>query len=99
MTAPPTVEIDPDAAALINEKGGRLYVWIDSAGMKHVHTHPPHHEVTWSELRESGIELFVDDTIEAPPIWVIRFHRLPFHHIEVLWDGVVPNLPWIIGGS
>jgi hypothetical protein len=37
MAAPPSLEVHADAIDLIREKGGSVYVWADSAGMKHVH--------------------------------------------------------------
>ena len=36
------VVADPEAVAFIAEHGGRLYVYADGAGMKHVKTAPPH---------------------------------------------------------
>lgn len=88
----------PDAAALIREKGGRVYVWIDGAGMKHVHPHPPHHIVAWNELPGSDVDLFVDPEIEPPPKWVIVLHHLPYRHIDALWNGEVPSSPLVAGG-
>jgi hypothetical protein len=78
---------------LILEKGGKLYIWIDGAGMKHVHPHPPGHEVAWSELSGSGIEVFVDPGIDPPPTWVIVLHHVPYRHVDALWDGDVPGVP------
>jgi hypothetical protein len=68
-------------------------VWIDGAGMKHVHPHPPHHAVSWSELHAGKVGLFVDASIQPPPKWVIILHHLPYRHIDALWNGEVPRTP------
>jgi len=35
------VDADPEAVSFIAEHGGRLYVYADKAGLKHVKTEPP----------------------------------------------------------
>jgi hypothetical protein len=67
--------------------------------MKHVHPHPPHHEVHWTELHGSGIVLFVDPEIDPPSSWVIVLRHLPHRHVDALWDGEVPSLPGIGGAA
>ena len=88
----PSIEVRPDAAKLIREKGGRLYVWIDGAGMKHVGQHAPRTagDRDWSEYETDGVYLFVDKAIYPPGSWVVVFHRLPRRRVDALYDGSVP---------
>ena len=88
------MEIHPDAAEVIREKGGNVYVWADSAGVKHVHPHPPHHEVEWMTLHADGIDFYVDKSIDPPPKWVVVLHHLPYRHVDALWNGEVPGMPY-----
>jgi hypothetical protein len=88
----PSIEVHPDAAELIREKGGSVYVWADGAGMKHVHPHPPEHAVAWDNFQVAGISVFIDRTIDPPGKWVVVLHHLPFRHVDALWNGRVgPN--------
>ena len=98
MSDGPKIEVHPDAAELIREKGGSVYVWADSAGMKHVHPHAPGHTIAWDNFQAEGVSIFIDRTIDTPGKWVIVLHHLPFRHVDALWDGKVGMTP-VIGSN
>lgn len=96
----PQLEIHPDAAELIREKGGTLYLGADGAGMEHVHFHPPHGRGdvdTWTELTADGIRVLVDPGIEPPDVWLIVLHHLPYRHLQALWNGEELETTWTGG--
>jgi hypothetical protein len=87
---------DPEAVSFIAERGGRLYVYADAGGLKHVKTHPPDDmSITFTEVQADGFLLFVADDIEQPSTWNVKLRHLPFHHVDVLWDGHQPGLATI----
>ena len=88
--AQPALVIHPDAADLIREKGGVLYVCADGAGMEHVHFHPPHWRsdvIDWPELDGDGVRVFVDPRIDPPEKWLVVLHHVPYRHVQALWNG------------
>ena len=100
MSTRPSLEIHPDAAALVREKGGCVYISVDGAGMEHVHLHPPHSHkqgVDWQELDADGVHVFVDPGIESPSKWVLVLHHVPYRHIQALWDGTEIETSWTGG--
>jgi hypothetical protein len=84
---------DPEAVSFIAERGGSLYVFADRAGLKHVKTEPPgDHSIRFKQIDARGFVLYVEDDIYEPITWMIKFRRLPYHHVDVLWDGDQPGL-------
>lgn len=74
------------------QHGGRLYVYADKAGMKHVKTEPPRDpSIRFQEIQADGFLMYVEDDIEPPKTWNVRFHHLPHHHVDVLWDRRQPG--------
>lgn len=87
------VVADPDAVAFITERGGRLYVYADKAGLKHVKTEAPDDpSIHFEQINADGFVMFVEDTIVQPDTWQVKFHRMPHHRVDVLWDGHQPGL-------
>lgn len=87
-----SVVADPQAVSFIVEHGGCLYVYADKAGMKHVKTEPPHDtSIQFEQIEADGFLMYVEDDIEYPRTWNVRFHHLPYHHVDVLWDGHQPG--------
>jgi hypothetical protein len=87
------VVADPEAISFIADRGGRLYVYADVAGLKHVKTHPPDDpSITFIQIEADGFVMYVANDIERPKTWEVRFGRFPFHHVDVLWDGHQPGL-------
>jgi hypothetical protein len=93
-----SVVADPEAVSFIAERGGRLYVWADDADLKQVHTEPPAKaQISFDQIEADGFMLFVASDIQKPETWNVRFHHLPWHHVDVLWDGHQPG-PVVPGG-
>jgi hypothetical protein len=89
-----TVVADPDAVSFIAERGGRLYVYADKAGMKHVKTEPPHDpSIRFEQIEADGFLTYVEDDITRPKTWNVKFHHVPYHRVDVLWDGHQPGPP------
>jgi len=86
------VVADPDAVSFITERGGRLYVYADHAGMKHVRTEPPRDpSIRFEQIEADGFLMYVEYDIDKPETWNVKFHHLPYHHVDVLWDGHQPG--------
>jgi len=86
------VVADAEAVSFITEHGGRLYVYADKAGMKRVTTEPPHDSsVRFEQIKADGFVMYVEDDITRPDRWLVRFHRVPYRHVDVLWDGHQPG--------
>jgi hypothetical protein len=87
-----SVVADPEAVLFIVEHGGRLYVYADKAGMKHVKTEPPHDpSIRFEQIEADGFLMYVEDDLNPPGVWNVKFHHLPYHHVDVLWDGRQPG--------
>jgi hypothetical protein len=87
------VVADPEAVAFIAEHGGRLYVYADAAGLKHVKTETPDDpSIQFEQVPADGFAMFVETDIVQPETWNVKFHHLPYHHVDVLWDGHQPGL-------
>ena len=87
------VDADPEAVRFIAEHGGRLYVYADSAGMKHVKTKRPRNaSLSFEQIEAEGFLMYVADDLAKPDTWNVKFHHLPHRHVDVLWDGDQPGL-------
>lgn len=87
------VVADPEAVTFIAERGGRLYVYADASGLKHVKTEAPNDpSIRFEQIDADGFLMYVEDDIEHPETWSVKFHHLPYHHVDVLWDGHQPGL-------
>jgi hypothetical protein len=88
-----SVVADPKAVSFIAAHGGRLYIYADAAGLKHVKTEPPHDaSIRFEEVEAEGFLMYVETDIVRPRVWNVKFHHLPYHHIDVLWDDPQPGL-------
>src|SRR5579885_3529101 len=73
-----SVEVTPDAAAFIRQKGGRLYIWVDDAGLLQKATaHPPTSE-QWHGESLGDIEVFVGASASEASQWRVRLRRMPW---------------------
>jgi hypothetical protein len=60
--------------------------------MKHVRTEPPRDSsIRFEQIEADGFLMYVEDDIDRPNTWNVKFHHLPFHHVDVLWDGHQPG--------
>ena len=88
------VDAGPEAVSFIAEHGGRLYVYADKAGLKHVKTEPPQDpSIRFEQIEAPGFLMYVEDDITRPNTWNVKFHHMPYHHVDVLWDGHQPGPP------
>lgn len=86
------VVADPEAVSFIAEHGGQLYVYADAAGLKHVKTQRPHDgSLQFEEIEADGFLMYVEADLDHPDVWNVKFHHLPCHHVDVLWDGRQPG--------
>jgi hypothetical protein len=87
------VVAEPEAVSFIAERGGRLYVYADASSLKHVKTEPPSDSaIRFKQIEADGFVLYVEDDIAEPEVWNVKFHHLPWPHVDVLWDGHQPGL-------
>ena len=93
------VEADPDAVVFIVEHGGRVYVWADAGGLKHVSTEAPNREVRFDRLTASGFHLYVATDMTRPKTWNVKLRHIPWRHVDVLWDGDQPGRSSIYDGA
>jgi hypothetical protein len=86
------VVADPEAVSYIAERGGRLYVYADASGLKHVKTDPPNDPaIRFKQVEAVSFLVYIADDIQEPESWSVKFHRLPYHRVDVLWDGRQPG--------
>jgi hypothetical protein len=86
------VVADAEAVSYIAARGGRLYLYADASGLKHVKTQPPSDPaIHFKQIAAVSFLFYVDDDIEEPAIWDVKFRRLPYPHVDVLWDGHQPG--------
>jgi hypothetical protein len=82
------VVTDPEAVKLITEHGGRLYVYADTSGQKHVQTEAPSDpSVRFRQVAADGFLFYVQEDIEHPETWSVTFSHIPQHHLDVVWEG------------
>jgi len=59
-----SVVADPEAVSFIAEHGGRLYVYADAAGLKHVKTEPPREaSIRFEQIEADGFLMYVEEDI------------------------------------
>jgi len=86
------VVADPEAVSFIADRGGRLYVYADYAGMKHVRTDPPRgSSIRFEQVAADGFVMYVEEDIDRPDTWNVKFHHLPYRHVDVLWVATSPD--------
>jgi hypothetical protein len=90
------VDADPEAVRFIAEHGGRVWVYADGAGLKHVKTMAPDDtSLQFEEIDGDGFLLFVESDLVQPETWNVELRHFPHRHIDVLWDGHQPG--WSVG--
>src|SRR5438552_594626 len=77
-TRPPIVEADEKTIAYIQQRGGCIYVCLDSAGLMRVRRTQPGEEFEFDRLDCGTYTLFVDTRIAPPKRWRLVCHRFPF---------------------
>ncbi len=80
------VQVHPDAAEFIHERGGRVYVWVDDDGLDHVRTEPPARGGDWTRYRDAGVEVSIDESAGAATTWTIMLRHLPWTRLDIASD-------------
>jgi hypothetical protein len=95
----PQVVADPDAVAFAVQHGGGVYVWADEGGFKHVKTQAPDDaSIEFDEYVGDGLTLYAAaDALPPDRTWNVVLKKLPYHHLDVLWDGHQPG--WAMVGA
>lgn len=71
--------------------GGKVFVWMDSTGLKRVSTSEPQ-GITFERIDAGGFELFQDVSIARPTSeWRVVLRKFPHRHIDAVWDGWSPG--------
>jgi hypothetical protein len=87
-----SVVADPEAVSFIAKHGGSLYVYADASGLKHIKTEAPDDpSIQFKQVAADGFLMYVESDIVHPNVWNVKFHHLPYHHVDVLWDGRQPG--------
>jgi hypothetical protein len=86
--------------AFIVEHGGRVYVWADASGLKHVATEAPEaHPASFDRITANGFALYVATDMMRPKTWNVELRHVPRRHIDVLWDGDQPGRALLVDGA
>jgi hypothetical protein len=60
-------EVSPEAADVIRERGGQLWIWPSAhTRSAHATTEPPGDRHAWTTSRQAGFVVHVDDSILPP---------------------------------
>jgi hypothetical protein len=97
-----TVEMSRATHAALNGRGGKLFIWLDGAGMMHVRPSRPRSPVSFDTIETDAVVLHVDPEIKPPHRWVIVYSRLPWPHFVAhhdpppgsVFDAIVDNVTW-----
>ena len=54
------VEVSPDAAEFVRDRGGALYIWVDDAGLGHDSMEAPSTPSNWTRSKVGGVEVSND---------------------------------------
>lgn len=86
------VEAEPEVIRFIAEHGGRVWVYADRAGLKHVKTMQPDDlSIQFEQIDGYGFQLFVETDLVRPETWNVVLRHFPYKHVDVLWDGHQPG--------
>jgi hypothetical protein len=90
------VEVSPEAAALVDQRGGRLWVWAARPRMccagtpayMHAATEPPAGLTGFSRVSQAGVEIwFRAPADRVPDVLEIGLHGRRRPRVEAYWDG------------
>jgi hypothetical protein len=85
------LEVSPDAAGYIGERGGRLYLWQERVGhawaTDHMSFDDPRLGVAFNPVWvDGGVALMLAEDLEPPRSVLVRLRRIP-RGLQVEWDG------------
>jgi hypothetical protein len=60
-----------------------------------VKTDPPSDpDIRFKQITAVNFLFYVEEDIQEPVTWTVRLRRLPYRHVDVLWDGRQPGAAW-----
>jgi hypothetical protein len=86
-----TVIATRPAARFVVGRGGRVYIWLDPAGLVRVGTRPAPQVAFKLYDDESGFSLFQDERIPDPLVWKLTLRRLPRATLDAHWNARTPG--------
>jgi hypothetical protein len=97
-----TVEMSRATLAALKRRGGKLFIWLDGAGMIHVRPSRPRSVMSFDTIETDAVVLHVDPEIKPPHRWVIVYSRLAWPHFDAHLDpppvsvfgAIVDNITW-----
>jgi hypothetical protein len=85
-------EVPREAAALIRERGGQLWIWPSPATRSaYATTEAPGDAHEWTTYRQAGFVAHVDAAIVAPECWSLALPRAESRHLLARWIGADPD--------
>jgi hypothetical protein len=85
-------EVSRDAAALIRDRGGQLWIWPSPATRSaYATTEPPGDPHEWTTYRQPGFVVHVDATIVPPERWSLALPTTGGRHLLARWIGDGPD--------
>lgn len=84
-------EVSPDAAAVIRQRGGQLWIWPSPYKAAYATTEPPGDTHEWTDYRQAGFVVHVDDAIVPPHRWVVDLPTDKSRFLDARWNGEDPH--------
>ena len=86
------VKSSPEAVELIQERGGKLYVWAKTSRCCHgaitfLETSTEPGEQPFRRVEADGIELYFDERLAEPAELVVEAKGRRRKHVHAYWDG------------
>jgi hypothetical protein len=86
------VEASPEAIELVQEQGGKLYVWAKRArccggSLTFLETSSEPRERPFRRVEAAGIELYLDERLGEPEELVVEAKGLRRKHVHAYWNG------------
>lgn len=80
------VQVSPEAAGYITERGGQLFVWVDDHELLHWRLEPPTDANSWSRFGGQGIAIYVDESALDVSYWRVVLDHVPWKRLHVYSD-------------
>jgi hypothetical protein len=86
------VEASSEAVRLVQERGGKLYVWAKRARccggpLTFLETSAEPGERTYRRVAADGFELYLDERLGEPEELVVEARGRRKRHVHAYWDG------------
>ncbi len=90
-----TNEVEFEISAMrrpsIRDRGGQLWIWPSPDRSAYATTELPGDEHEWTDYRQAGFVVHVDDAIVPPQRWVVALPRDEGRHLDAWWNGADPR--------